>query len=384
MIPFPYFILMAMCSPIALNAILPALPDIAQQLGIDSSTVQLNYSLYLAALAIGQFSVGAVIARLGNRSTILLGVSFFVVGGLIALATEQLFFMLLGRVLQGIGGAFTLSMSRALLVASYGGKRASQKMGYLVMAIALSQGIAPLIGGSLNTHIGWQAIFALSAFQGAILLYFSLKLIQPAAQKPAKLPLKMLLSHYMSLIRLSSFRHYAMANTLIALCFYLFISASPYLTKDLSDNRLAYGYWFILVSGAFMLGGYLSTLFNKRLALDKSIQLGNRLCVLGATVLLILQLSMPMSFASLFLPMSVITLGRGISQASYQSAAIATADKLSGMASGLLGFLQLSFGAIFSQIVPLLIDLHPHTIGFAILGCTLLAALAHRNIRTMQ
>ncbi|MBJ7556937.1 MFS transporter [Marinomonas spartinae] len=384
MIPIPYFILLAMCSPIALNAILPALPDIAQQLGIDSSTVQLNYSLYLAALALGQLSVGAVIARLGNRSTILLGISFFVVGGLIALVTEHLFFMLLGRILQGIGGAFTLSMSRALLVASSGGKLASQKMGYVVMAIALSQGIGPLIGSSLNTHIGWQAIFAFSAIQGAILLLLSLKLIKPEPQRPSKLPLKMMLSHYMSLIRQPAFNRYAMANTLIALCFYLFISASPYLTKDLSKNSLAYGYWFMLVSGAFMLGGYLSTLLNRRLSLDKSILVGNSFCILGAVALLVLQISLPMSFATLFLPMSIITLGRGISQPSYQSAAIGTANKLSGMAAGLLGFLQLSFGAIFAQIVPLMIDLHPHTIAFAILACTLLATATHRNIQTMK
>lgn len=384
MIPIPYFILLAMCSPIALNAMLPALPAIAQQLGIDSSTVQLNYSLYLAALALGQFSVGAVIARLGNRSTILLGICTFVVGGLIALATDQLFFMLLGRVLQGIGGAFSMAMARALLVASSGEKLASQQMGYVVMAIALSQSIAPLIGSSLNTHIGWQAIFAFSAIQGTVLLLLSLKLIKPESQKPTKLPLIMMLHHYMSLIRQPTFNRYAIANTLIALCFYLFISASPYLTKDLSENSLAYGYWFMLVSGAFMLGGYLSTLLNKRLSLDKSILLGNSLCIFGAGTLLVLQISLPMSFATLFLPMSVITLGRGISQPSYQSAAIGTANELAGMAAGLLGFLQLSFGAIFAQVVPLLIDLHPHMIAFAILGCTLLATVTHNNTRTMK
>lgn len=57
MIPSPYFILLPTCSPIALNAILPALPTIAQQLGIDSSRVQLNHSLYLVTLATGQCSV---------------------------------------------------------------------------------------------------------------------------------------------------------------------------------------------------------------------------------------------------------------------------------------------------------------------------------------
>lgn len=384
MIPIAYFIFLAMCSPIALNAMLPALPAIAEQLDIDSSMVQLNYSLYLAALALGQFSVGAVITKLGNRSTILLGISTFIVGGLVALITNSLWLMLLGRILQGIGGAFSMSMARALLVASSGKDRAAQQMGYIVMAIAFSQSIAPLVGSALNTHIGWQAIFAFSAIQGAILLLFSLKLIKPAFEQPQKLTLSMMLSHYMSLIRQHSFSRYTMANTFIALCFYLFISASPHLTKGLSENNLAYGYWFILISGTFMLGGYMSTLLNKRLSLDQSIQLGNSLCLLGASILLILQISLPTSFASLFLPMSVVTLGRGISQPSYQSAAIGAADKLAGMAAGLIGFLQLSFGAIFAQAVPLMMDLHPSMIAFAILGCTLLAMVTHKTIVTRR
>lgn len=384
MIPFPYFILLAMCSPIALNAILPALPTIAEQLGIDSSTAQLNYSLYLAALAMGQLVVGAVIARIGDRATIILGTFIFVLGGLISLATDYLFFMLLGRVLQGIGGAFGMSMARALLVANSGRKLASQKMGYIVMAIALSQSIAPLIGSTLNTYSGWKAIFVFSCLQGTAVLFLTLRLIKPESRKTQKISFRVLLTHYLHLIRQPVFSRYALANTLISLSFYVFISASPHLTKELSDNTLAFGYWFMLVSGTFMLGGYLSTLLNKQLTLDKSIQIGNGVCLLGATILLALQIILPISFASLFLPMSLITLGRGLSQPCYQSAAIGTADEQAGMAAGLLGFLQLSCGAIFSQAVPIMIELHPYMIASAIFICTLLATITHKTVNAIK
>lgn len=377
MLPTPYFIALAMCSPIALNALLPALPHIAQQLSLDISTVQLNYSLYLLALALGQLSVGAFTSRFGNRRTLLFGIALFIFGSLLSTLPLPLIAMLVGRLAQGFGGAITLSLARGLLVASASKQESSQKMGYIVMAIALSQSIAPLIGSFLDSTLGWRAIFGLSAIQGGVLFILSWRWVPSSHTTTQGFSLLSMLKAYLLLLKEQEFRLYTFANTLIAICFYVFVSSAPYISADYSASSHAFGYWFISISVAFMIGGYISTQLNQHLPLDKTIIIGHGISLVGALSLLICQFYFPGHYTSLFVPMCLVTFGRGISQPSHQTAAISTLSSHSSMAAGLMGFLQLALGALVSQVTPLIVTLNIHLIFIVIVLCVMLAGFSH-------
>lgn len=372
-----YLILIAMSSPIAINILLPALPNIAKQLDVDISLIQLSYSLYLCALALGQLLVGGIVNHLGYRKTMILGLVSFTLGSAIAGGFGNLEGLLIGRIMQGLGGAIAMSLARALLVDGAGKEQASQKMDYIIMAIAISQSIAPLIGGFINNALGWQIIFVVSILQGAILTLLTLKFVPRQAHQKHRPSLKENLALYRQLLKDSNFRTYAIANTLVAVCFYVFVSSSPYITDGYGGGIHAYGYWFISISIAFMAGGYLSTLLNKHLTLDKTIAIGNAISILGALLLLVTQLLLESSYTALFLPMCLVTFGRGISQPSNQTAAIASITSQSSMAAGLMGFLQLLSGAIFAQCIPLIVNSTPKLVFFLIFTCMSLAVWVH-------
>jgi DHA1 family bicyclomycin/chloramphenicol resistance-like MFS transporter len=59
------------------------------------------------------------------------------------------------------------------------------------------------------------------------------------------------------------------------------------------------------------------------------------------------------SYERLFIPMALFTFGRGISQPSAQSSALNCARSASATASGMLGFIQLTIGALIAQIAPM-------------------------------
>ena len=375
--PLSYLIFIAMSSPIAINILLPALPNIAKQLNVDISLVQLSYSLYLCALAFGQLLVGGIVNHFGYRKTMLLGLASFTLGSAISGGFGNIEGLLIGRVLQGLGGAIAMSLARALLVGGSGKTKASQKMGYIIMAIAISQSIAPLMGGLINSLLGWQLIFSISVLQGSLLLMLTLKLIPHHSQQTQRPSFRENITQYKTLLQDRDFRTYAVANTLVAICFYVFVSSSPYITNTFKGGIHAYGYWFISISISFMAGGYLSTLINQHLTLDKTIAIGNSISLLGAFLLLLTQLFLDTDYAGLFLPMCLVTFGRGISQPTNQTAAISSINKQSSMAAGLMGFLQLLSGALFAQFIPLIVTSLPTLVFWLIFTCMSFAIWLH-------
>ncbi|MDO6806330.1 hypothetical protein Q4595_27990, partial [Wenyingzhuangia sp. 1_MG-2023] len=83
---------------------------------------------------------------------------------------------------------------------------------------------------------------------------------------------------------------------------------------QLGGNSAQFGSWFLVVSLAFMAGSFLSTRLAQTLSIDHMVMLGNSLSLLGALWLWWFALQQSLSLWTLFVPMSLVTLGRGLSQ----------------------------------------------------------------------
>ena len=90
---------------------------------------------------------------------------------LCALAPD-LTWLLVGRVLQGIGAALLLPNSLALLNATFDGEERGRAIGIWAASGAAAAAVAPLIGGWLVDNVGWPAIFFINLplAGGAILI----------------------------------------------------------------------------------------------------------------------------------------------------------------------------------------------------------------------
>src|SRR4051812_29649507 len=106
-------IAVAAISPLGINMYLPSLPSMARALGVDFTTIQLTLSLYLAAMAVGQLVMGPLSDRFGRRPVLLTGLFVFVLGSLICWAAQNIGLLILGRIVQAVGGCAGIAMSRA-------------------------------------------------------------------------------------------------------------------------------------------------------------------------------------------------------------------------------------------------------------------------------
>lgn len=368
----------AMASPLALNAFVPAMPDAARALHASVSVIQLSFTAYLLTLAFGQLLSGPLADHYGRRPVLLGGLTLHVLGSLMAAMAQDVTWLIAGRVLQALGGAAAMVLARTIILDVHGREGAAGRMGYIVMAIAIAQSIAPALGGYMNLWVGWHSIFWVTALVGTLAwLLALLRLPETCREKSASLRLKPVVQRYGGVLRSPGYLGYALSTTCIAAAFYMFVGTAPYIVDRLGGSSAQFGTWFLAISLAFMAGSFLSTRLARRASVDQAVLLGNGLSLAGALTLFGFTLVSPLSPATLFLPIALVTFGRGLSQPNAQSAAIGCTPGSAATASGLMGCIQLLSGALIAQLMPLLLGTGVLPIAVCILLAPLAALGAH-------
>lgn len=147
-----------------------ALPSMAQAMQVPAGYVVWFANGYLLSAAMTLLIFAALAARYGTRPVFLAGLATFTLTSLgCALATTPE--MLIGmRILQGIGGAATLSIAPAILRSVFPGRLLGRVLGLHALLIASSTAIAPVLGGTILDILSWQWLFAINLIPGTLAL----------------------------------------------------------------------------------------------------------------------------------------------------------------------------------------------------------------------
>ena len=91
---------------LSIDAMLPALSDIARDLGsTDPNDRQMIITVLFAGFGVAQILYGPVSDSVGRKPAIYAGFGIFTIGSIICLIADDFHLMLLGRFLQGFGAA---------------------------------------------------------------------------------------------------------------------------------------------------------------------------------------------------------------------------------------------------------------------------------------
>jgi DHA2 family multidrug resistance protein-like MFS transporter len=142
-------------------------PVMAQDLGIETSVM--NIAVSITALFSGIFIVviGGLADRLGRVKVVQIGFVLSIIGSLLvglapsgSLAST---FLMLGRILQGLSGAFIMPASLALVKAYWDGAERQRAVSLWSMGSWGGSGFAALVGGLMAENVGWRWIFIAAA-----------------------------------------------------------------------------------------------------------------------------------------------------------------------------------------------------------------------------
>ena len=170
---------------LATDAMLPALPQIGDDLGVlKANSNQLVLSAFFLGLALGQMFFGPVSDSVGRKPAIYVGLGLFMLGCLLSVFATDFATMLAGRVLQGIGVAGPRTVTVALIRDQYAGRDMARIMSFIMAVFILVPVAAPALGQGILFVAEWRVIFML--FLALALVAF----VWFAVRQPETLPLE--------------------------------------------------------------------------------------------------------------------------------------------------------------------------------------------------
>jgi MFS transporter, DHA1 family, multidrug resistance protein len=377
----PYAILVAISAvgPLALNMFVPSMPRLQVEFGVSYGMVQLTLTLYIIGMAVCQLAYGPLSDRFGRRPVLLGGMALFVVASIVASLATSVGMLIVARLLQAIGGASGLVLSRAIVRDLYDRERSASVLGYVTMAFVVAPMVAPAVGGLLDQVAGWRAIFVLLSLLGAAALLATwYKLPETNRTQTDTIRLGSLVSGYASLLRTPSFLAYGFILGFTSAVFFSFVAGAPYVMVVVFGYApLDYGLWFTMVASGYMTGNFLSGRYSQRVGTDRMITIGNIIALVATLCGLAAAVSGAMSPVTLFVPMLFAALGNGLTIPNATAGAISVNASVVGAAAGLAGFMQMGVGAGAAQLVGVLQDGAPFAVVWVMAAGAAIAALIH-------
>ncbi|GAX02925.1 major facilitator superfamily transporter [Secundilactobacillus pentosiphilus] len=136
-----------------------AMPIMAKQLAIPMNKIEWVVSIYLIVVSALLLFFGKLGDMYGKIKVFRIGMAVFIMGSFISGLQWTFEFLLLGRVIQGIGSAMTLSNTYGITTATFSLKERGKAMGLIGTFVSFGAVAGPGIGGLVLSHFSWGYIF---------------------------------------------------------------------------------------------------------------------------------------------------------------------------------------------------------------------------------
>ncbi|NNG79309.1 DHA2 family efflux MFS transporter permease subunit [Brevibacterium luteolum] len=124
----------------------------------------------------------------GRKPLFIFAISMFMLGSVFALLAQDMSFLIIGRVFQGIGGGGMMILSQAIIAAIVPARERGKYMGAMGSVFAVSSVAGPLIGGWLTEGPGWRWNFAMNFPLGIFAIIAAMILLRVPDTRPEVRP----------------------------------------------------------------------------------------------------------------------------------------------------------------------------------------------------
>lgn len=135
---------------------------IERDLGASGASIGWLINAYLLPLGALVLLGGVAGDRWGRKRVFLCGMALFTLASLACALAPGFAWLLAARAVQGVGAAFMMPASLALIGAAFRGEARGRAVGTWAAAGAIIGALGPLAGGWLIDTVGWRAIFVIN------------------------------------------------------------------------------------------------------------------------------------------------------------------------------------------------------------------------------
>lgn len=363
--------------PLALDAYLPAFPQIATDLSVDHTDIGLTLSAYVAALGLTQLVGGPLSDRYGRQIILLGGLFVFAVAAAMVAQAGSLHEMLGWRLLQGMGGAFCAVSVPAIVRDQFHGKDAARLFGMIGLVMFVAPAAAPSLGVLLLALADWPAIFLmLTGYAVFLALVLKLMLFRHLpAREPLKTPVSTLITNYGLVLRHRVTMRFVGIQALCFSAMLVFITHASFI----------YQQWFGLSNALF------SALFAANIGLMASLNIFNRYLLRHFESVAILRVSVLLQFTALLVLVAFAWVGApwwviaacivtsvgfmGSIIPNNMANALEFFPHLGGTAAAMLGATQFTLAGAISAFSTTLVEESLLSVVIVMAVCSMLAAM---------
>lgn len=370
--------LISAIGPFAIDMYLPALPTIGADLGASPLAVQMSLVVVFLAFAIGPLIIGPWADIYGRKPVLYGGLVVFAIASVGAALAQSVEWLIVFRLLQGLGGATGMVVPRAVVRDLHTGPEATRLMSLLMLVFSVSPILAPLTGSVIIDAFGWRGVFwavTVASVLAVVLMMVGLEETRPAEQRggssfAAAWKGYRLLSVDRNFLGLTLIGGFGLSS------FFVYLANSSFVIIDhygMSPSQ--YSLFFSVNAVSFFGVSQISGWMTEKYGLRRTI----RLAVYGfASVMIAMWAIMATGFESLALMTVALFIGYGTLGLVIPTSSVLAMEEhgeIAGTASALMGTLHMITGVAAMTVSGFFVNGLPLPMMTGIAACAAIALL---------
>jgi DHA1 family bicyclomycin/chloramphenicol resistance-like MFS transporter len=342
-------------NPLAMDMMLPALPDIGTAFGIDTANhLQWVLSTFLLGFGVGQFVIGPLSDRYGRRPVLIGGMVVYSIASALALIAPSYQTLLLARVLQGLSTSATRVIATSVVRDCYVGRRMASVMSLAQMVFISVPVLAPSFGQLvLMVSRQWHSVFVVLLLYGIVaLLWTALRLPETLAEdKRTSIRISDVLSNYKQTITNRQTFGYALACGAINATMFAYVFSA----QQVFTEVFHLGPYFPLAFAAIAIGVAVAGFVNSRIVGKLGMRVISHTALSGfaiAALIMAIAARADMLPLPLYMVLATCTMfGFGLTFANFTALAMEPQGHIAGTASSLFGSLTVLIGIVIGYLI---------------------------------
>ena len=337
---------------VGMGLITPSITIIKADFNLTSDMVQLTLTVFIIAAGIGQLVFGFLSDRYGRRPILLTGSLLFVASSITSVFSPNILFLLIMRVVQGLGAAACMSMARVIINDSFNKTEAAEKLSLITAIMVIFPLISLILGGFIAQTIGWVGTMYVFFIFGLIILTGSVyNISETKIEKINNLNFSKITNSFLDVLKNTKFLNFTFIGSIQTGVFFSSFGFMPYEFARLGVSPLEFGFWLSFTGIGYFLGNILNRNYASKYGIEALIIFGSFFSFLSYFSMLILNLNAFTHPLYISIPLIVFGLGNGFTVANCIIGGVSTTGNNSGTATGIAGALQMSSGGLIGSII---------------------------------
>ncbi len=358
-----------------IDAMLPALGEIATGFGMTGNDRQLVIGAYFLGAGAGAFFPGAFADRFGRRPVLFFGLAFYITLSIACALVTDFEWLIALRLVQGFGAAGLSVVPVAIVRDKMGGDRMARLMSLIMMIFLVVPILAPAVGQIILIFAGWRWIFGAMAVASLVVgLWVWLRLPETlTAETEQKIDIPTILANMREALARREAIGYVLGSALVFGSLFGFLNSS----QQLISESFGAGNSFPLIFGAAVLGMVVANFTNSRIVERFGARRVSHAALFAFLAVSCVQLwssSQPDQSLWEFVPLLSIAMATmGFIGSNFSSIAMQPFHRIAGAASSAQTSLRMITGAVLGSFIGSMYDGTARPLAIAMLLCGFLA-----------